>query len=214
MLRAPPKENCCAQARPRRGTSSHQERSMEKAHGYPFGLSSSTLDEAFQRAQAELRAADAAASAEANASGADECRDDDFPERWLLGHELLLAVREPIAWLLALTRRLATGDPEDTAAVDRLTAAFHSSLARDGIGVRASDALTVFGILVGALDPRVVLASATKTIADGVATILACEGAALAAEIARFAEEIPTAVYTARVPRTHSRRAARANHTR
>lgn len=183
---------------------------MEKAHVHPFGLSSA-LDEAFQRASAELRAA---ASEEANTRDADECRDDDFPERWLLGHELLLAVREPIGWALALARRLATGDPEDVAAIDRLTAAFHSWLARDGIGVLKSDALTAFGILVGALDPRVVLASATKTIADGVATILSCEGAAIAAEVARIAEEMPTTVYTVRVPRPHSRRTARANRTR
>jgi len=186
---------------------------MEKAHVDYFGLSSA-LDEAFLRAQAELHADEAAANAEEDASGADECRDDEFPERWLLGHELLLAVREPIAWLLALARRLANRDPQDVAAIDRLTAAFHSWLARDGIGVRKSDALTAFGILVGALDPRVVLASASKTFADGVATILSREGVSLATEIARFAEEIPAAIYTVRVPRTHNRRSARANRPR
>jgi len=187
---------------------------MEKAHVHSSGMSSSALDEAFQRAQARLRAPEFAASDEPHAGAADECRDDDFPERWLLGHELLLAVREPIAWVLALARRLATGDPEDLAAIDRLTAAFHSWLARDGIGVRKSDALTAFGILLGALDPRVVLASATKTIADGVATILSCEAAAIVEEIGHLADELPTAVYTVRVPRPHSRRSARANRTR
>ncbi len=186
---------------------------MQKFPAYPIGQSSSALDQAFRRAQAELRVAEAAATAEEAAAGPEEWP-DDFPERWLLGHELLLGVREPIEWLLALARRLAAGHPDDVAAIDRITAAFHSRLARDAIGVRVSDALTAFGILVAALDPRVVLESATKTIADGVATIMAAEGVSLAAEIARLAEAIPMAAQKLGLPRARGRRTARASHTR
>jgi hypothetical protein len=110
-------------------------------------------------------------------------------------------------------RRLATGDPDDVASIDRLTAAFHSRLACGGLGVRVADVLTGFGILVGALDPDVVLEAASKTITDGVATILTFEGVALAAQLERLADAMPTVVRRACAPRARSRRHARANHT-
>lgn len=184
---------------------------MQQVPSYPFGLSAHALEHAFQRARAELHAAEAAA--EATESTADEPADEPLGERLLMGHELLLAVREPIEWLLALTRRLAMGDPDDVAAIDRLTAAFHNRLACGSHGVTVADVLTAFGILVGALDPSVVVAAATKTIADGVATILTCETAALAAQLARLAEMVPTVVRRATAPRGRNRVSSRARHT-
>jgi len=186
----------------------------------PLGLSPSAthaIDEAFQRAHAELNAAAAAAAAEEAALDADVDRsdeNDDTAERLLIGDELLHIAREPLEWLLALAHRLAASDPDDVAAIDRLSAAFHSRLAGRSIGVRASDVLTTFGLLVGALDPRVVLESATKTIADGVATILTCEGAALAAQLASLAEALPATVHRVCVPRARRRRVSRTQPTR
>jgi hypothetical protein len=170
---------------------------MQKAPAYPFGISSSEIEEAFQRARARMYASDAAAAAEECASTAEEDASEPFGERLLMGHELLLAVREPIEWLLALARRLAADDPDDVAAIDRVTAAFHNRLACTSHGVTVADVLTAFGILIGALDPTVVLAAATKTIADGVVTLLTYEGAALAAQLARLAEAMPAAVQKA-----------------
>ena len=167
---------------------------MQKAPVYPFGISSSEIEEAFQRARARMYANEAAAAAEERACPAAEDVSEPFGERLLMGHELLLAVREPIEWLLALARRLAADDPDDVAAVDRLTAAFHNRLACGSHGVTVADMLTAFGIVIGALDPTVVLAAATKTIADGVVTLLTYEGASLAAQLARLAEAMPAAV--------------------
>jgi hypothetical protein len=184
---------------------------MQKVPNFPFGLSPSPLDEAFQRAHAELGASERTVATEVATSAAEDRAADDFPDRLIMGHELLLEVREPIEWLLALVRRLATGDPDDVAAIDRITAAFHSRLACGGLGVRVADMLTGFGILVGALDPGVVLEAASKTIADGVATILSYEGAVFASHLERLAEAMPAVVHRA-CPR--SRRKTRANHTR
>jgi hypothetical protein len=184
---------------------------MQKAPVHPFGLSLGALEAAFQRARAELRASEAAATADETASNADDS-EEPFGERLLMGHELLIAVREPIEWLLALVRRLATGDPDDVAAIDRVTAAFHNRLACTSHGVTVADVLTTFGILIGALDPAVVLAAASKTIADGVATVLSYEGAALAAHLERLAQALPTTVRRVCV-RTRSRHGSRARNT-
>ena len=199
---------------------------MQKVPGHPFGLSSSELEEAFERARARLhdseaaaaaedraRARDAAAAAEEAASTADDSDTEPLGERLLMGHELLLAIRDPIEWLLALARKLAAGDPDDVAAIDRLTAAFHNRLACGSHGVTVADALTAFGVLIGALDPSVVLAAATKTIADGVVTLLTYEGAALAAQFAKLTEAMPTAVRRASVPGGPRRQNTRARHT-
>jgi hypothetical protein len=199
---------------------------VQKTPVHPFSFSSSQLDEAFQRARAELRAREA--GAHGDDAGDDDDSDDpgDEParttedgvteplgERLLMGHELLLAVREPIEWLLALARRLADGDPDDAAAIDRLTAAFHNRLGRGSHGVTVADALTAFGILISALDPTVVLTAASKTIADGVVTLLACESAALAGQLARMADAMPAALRGICTPRARKQQATRAGRT-
>jgi hypothetical protein len=184
---------------------------MQKASVHPFGLSFSALEEAFQRARAELRASQAAAAE--NAGNADEEASEPFGEPLLMGHELLLAVREPIEWLLALVRRLAAGDPDDVAAIDRVTAAFHNRLGCGSHGVTVADALTAFGILIGALDPQIVLAAASKTLADGVVTVLNVEGAALVAQLEQLADALPTTVRRSCASRAHRGHRSRARHT-
>jgi hypothetical protein len=186
---------------------------MQKAPDHHFDLSFSALEEAFQRARAELRASEAAASGDENAGTPDEEASEPFGERLLMGHELLLAIREPIEWLLALIRRLAAGDPDDVASIDRVTAAFHNRLGCGSHGVTVADALTAFGILIGALDPRIVLAAAKKTITDGVVTVLNVEGSALVAQIERLAEALPTSVRRACASRARRGRGSRARHT-
>jgi hypothetical protein len=186
---------------------------MQKAPVHPFGLSSSELEDAFERARAYLHTSEAAAAAEEAASTAEDGDAEPLGERLLMGHELLLAIREPIEWLLALTRRLAAGDPDDVAAIDRLTAAFHNRLGCGSHGVTVADAITAFGILIGALDPSVVLAAATKTITDGVASLLTYEGAVFATQLARLAEAMPAAVRRVCMPRASRRRGTRAHHT-
>jgi len=188
-----------------------------------FGLPADALDAAFARAQAELRAAAGRADdgrdldEEVTKTRDGESRPSDDLEPLLDGDELLHVVRDPVEWLLSLAHRLASGDADDVAAVDRLRAAFHGRLAGRPTGVRMNDALTAFGLLVGALDPRVVLESVTKTIADGVATILSCEGAAFAAQLCGLADSFSVRpVHHARTASTPSRRrgrSSRAHHT-
>ncbi|HEU4731291.1 MAG TPA: hypothetical protein VFT22_25530 [Kofleriaceae bacterium] len=53
------------------------------------------------------------------------------------------------------------------------------------MGKHVSDALAVFGLLLGALDPGVALQVVTKTITSGAATVLdTCERAGRAAQLA------------------------------
>jgi len=183
---------------------------VQRSSSFLSFLSPGALDAAFQRAHAELNVAEAAAIAEEAALGPEPDPDDDAAERLLVGDELLHVARAPVEWLLALAHRLAAGDSDDVAALDRLNAAFHSRLAGRSIGVRGSDVLTAFGILVGALDRAVVLEAATKTIADGVATILVCEEVSLAADLANLVHAMPVAVQCVRIPR--SRRPVSASH--
>jgi hypothetical protein len=178
------------------------------------GLPMSALEDAFQRAHAHARAA--APLGGVTASPLDprprphEEDDDASGDRLLDGHELLRVAREPVEWLLALAHRLASGDADDLAAVDRLRAAFHAQLVGRPIGVRMSDALTAFGLLLGALDPGVVLQAVSRTLADGVATILTCEGAAVAAQLARLADTLPAmSVHHTCVPQRRRRGTAR-----
>jgi hypothetical protein len=91
------------------------------------------------------------------------------------GAELLGVLREPIEWLLALAQRLADADPVDTTAVERLRTAFHARLAGRAACVRKTDVLVVFGLLVGALDPSVVVRAVSNTIGDGLAAVLEAE---------------------------------------
>lgn len=185
----------------------------------PFGLSPSAFENAYQRAHgrafltAELRAGAASSLGDTPDAGDPDDAEVDA-ERALGGAELLHVVREPVEWLLTLAHRLASGDPDDVAAIDRLRAAFHARLAGRPIGVRVTDALTGFGLLVGALDPSVVLQSVTKTIADGVATMLACESAALAAQLASIADALPAMpLHRPRAPRSRRGRTSGTHHT-
>lgn len=183
---------------------------MHKSSEFHFAVTPGFLDQAIERARADLDADEAAAAAEEAASIAETPLADDFPERTLLGPELLLAVREPVEWLLALARRLASGDPDDVAAIDRLTAAFHSRLAGGGgLGVLVSDALTAFGILMGALDPSIVVESATQTVAEGVATLLAVKASGLAAQLKRLTASTQTSARGACPSRSRASRRAR-----
>jgi hypothetical protein len=170
------------------------------------GLALDALEGAFQRSHAHARAAAPhrapPTSAPHDARADPASGSDSDGERLLDGAELLRAAREPIEWLLTLAQRLAVEDADEVAAIDRLRAAFHAQLAGRPIGVRRSDVLIAFALLVGALDPAIVLPGIARTIADGVTTILTCEGVSLAAELARVAQSLPgIRVYHARVPR-------------
>ena len=204
---------------------------MQNDPQFPFlsfgltGLSPGTLEDVFHRAHAHARATAARGTAGAPTSPhgtgstptacpvshveSSEETYDAGDEPLLEGSELLRAVREPIEWLLTLAHRLAAGDAEETAAVDRLRAAFHSRLAGRSIGVRMSDVLIVFALLVGALDPDVVHEGVTRTIADGVATLLTYEGVSLAAQLARIANSLPRTIHHARTPRQRRGRTPR-----
>jgi hypothetical protein len=192
---------------------------MQNGPFSPFGSSPSAFEDAFQRAHAHTCPAAAlwgSASSVGDTPGFDVADGNAAAgaERMLGGAELLHVVREPVEWLLTLAHRLAAGDPDDVAAVDRLRATFHARLAGRPVGVRRSDALTAFGLLVGALDPSVVLQAVTKTIADGVATMLACEGAALAAHLTGLADVVPAvAVHRACGSRPQRGQTSRAHYT-
>ena len=170
----------------------------------PLALSLGALDDAFQRAHARAGGAPHAATPTAGRSvgvnpepslDVESSLDTDASdERLLDGAELLHAAREPIEWLLTLAHRLAAGDPEEVAAIDRLRSAFHARLAGRAIGVRMRDVLIAFALLVGALDRGVVVDGVARTVGDGVATVLTYEGFALATQLARLAERLPSAV--------------------
>lgn len=93
------------------------------------------------------------------------------------GAQLLRAVREPVEWLLGLARRLAGDDPVDVAAVTRVYAAFCAKLRGQRGHVRSSDLFIVLGLLLGALDPSVVVRAVADTIGDGLAAVLGEEHA-------------------------------------
>jgi hypothetical protein len=137
----------------------------------------------------------------------DESGNNDEP--LLDGAELFRAAREPIEWLLTLAHRLATGDSEEVAAVDRLRAAFHARLAGNAIGVRMSDVLIVFALLVSALDAAFVREGITRSITDGAAALLTFEGISIAAQLARIAASLPSADYHARTSRQRRGRSPR-----
>lgn len=192
---------------------------MQNGPFSPFGSPPSAFEDAFQRAHAHTCPA---AALRGSASSVADTPGSDVPdgnaaagaERMLGGAELLHVVREPVEWLLTLAHRLAAGDPDDVASVDRLRATFHARLAGRPIGVRRSDALTAFGLLVGALDPSVVLQAVTHAIADGVATMLTSEGVALAAHLTGLANVLPAvAVHRARGSRPRRGQTSRAHHT-
>lgn len=181
---------------------------MQKFPEHPSAITPGRLEEAFERIRADMHAHGGAVVPDTS----NEPDDEDFPERPVMGQELLLATREPIEWILALARRLASGDPHDVAAIDRVTAAFHSHLAGGALGVKLSDALTAFGILIGALDPAVVVESATHAVAGGVATLLAIDGSVLTAQLKRLVASTQTSTRGTCATPQRSHRRARARH--
>ena len=135
----------------------------------------SILDQAYVRARTSLTSerpptepiptpiCDAAGTAEHTA------------DQLLDGTELLRVIREPVEWILTLAHQLADGDPVDSAAIARLRAAFHARLAGRPTGIRKTDLLVVFGLLVSALDPSVVVRAVSDKIGDGIAALLGSE---------------------------------------
>lgn len=103
-------------------------------------------------------------------------RDEHSSDPFLVdGTQLLRAVREPVEWLLGLARRLAGDDPVDIAAVARVYAAFCARLRGHPARLRSSDLFIVLGLLLGALDPSVVVRAVADTIGDGLAAVLGTE---------------------------------------
>ena len=139
------------------------------------GLSKEELDQAYERARAHLMGEplptkptptpirDAAGTAE---HAADQLLDST---------QLLRVIHEPVEWILRLAHLLADGDPVDSAAIVRLRAAFHARLAGRPTGIRKTDLLVVFGLLVSALDPSVVVRAVSEKIGDGIAAVLGSE---------------------------------------
>jgi hypothetical protein len=188
------------------------------------GLSIGPLEDAFHRAHAHARAAEPRSATPHGTTphgGAgtpnacpvshteldDETGNNDEP--LLYGAELFRAAREPIEWLLTLAHRLATGDSEELAAVDRLRAAFHARLAGNAWGVRMTDVLIVFALLVSSLDATFVREGITRSITDGVATLLTFEGISIAAQLARIADSLPSNSHHARSSRHRRGRSPR-----
>ena len=170
------------------------------------------IDQAFARAMGRLaahhRPTDPGPSAGGHAHAGNctvgDCTVGDCTEEQLLdGASLLRVVREPVEWLLTLAHRLSACDPVDTAAVDRVRAAFHARLAGRPSGVRTTDLLVVFGLVVGALDPSIVLRAVSETIGDGLAAVLGSE-ASLAFHITGTADA-SAALRPGRTRTQHSR---------
>jgi hypothetical protein len=178
---------------------SHQETYVQNSnpsHNDPLPrspLPKAFIDQAYERARARLINLERA-EPDPSAGGHDHAGDrpvgdrpvgdrpvgdrlagDCSAEPLLDGAALLRVVREPVEWLLTLAHRLSACDPVDTAAVDRVRAAFQARLAGRPSGVRTTDLLVVFGLLVGALDPGIVLRAVSETIGDGLAAVLESE---------------------------------------
>lgn len=132
----------------------------------------SILDQAYARARASLGAEhppiEPAPAPIGNPAGTDERTVDQL----LDSAELLRVLREPVEWILALALQLTGGDPVDVAAVARLRAAFHARLQGRPTGIRPTDLLIVSGLLVGALDPSVVVRAVSDTLGDGLSAVL------------------------------------------
>jgi hypothetical protein len=122
---------------------------------------SAALEQAFARAVARL--ADIDPLPTGSASPNDEAPAEiPIVEQPASGAELFRILREPIEWLLSLAHRLAIDDPVDLAAVQRVRAAMLARLTGQTVGLRARDALIVFGLLVSALDPLVVIRAVSR----------------------------------------------------
>jgi hypothetical protein len=152
--------------------SSHQEMFVNRNPSQNRPSQPSFLDEAFARARARLDAERAPPDHDPTPSEDEFEADEPADDELLDGADLLRLVREPVEWILALAYRLACADPVDVAAVERLRAAFHARLAGRSAGIRKTDVLIVFGLLLGALDPTVVIRAVSDTIGDGLAAVL------------------------------------------
>jgi hypothetical protein len=135
----------------------------------------SFLDQAFARALARIDAERPPRGSAPDTSEDDDSADSAFLDPLLDGADLLAVMREPVEWVLALAYRLADAEPVDVAAVTRLSDAFHARLAGKRAGVHKTDLLIVFGLLVGALDPAVVVRAVSDTIGDGIAAVLGAD---------------------------------------
>ena len=147
---------------------------MQKSNSSPNLLPHSLLDQVYERAKQRLVAAAQQAEPEQAAMPADHDSDPDprTVEQLLSGPELCRVLREPLAWLLSLAHGLAIHDPIDLAAVQRVRAATLTRLSGRPAGLRATDLLTVFALLVGALDPSVVFSAVSDALSDGLAAVL------------------------------------------
>src|SRR4051812_16754947 len=128
MVRAPAPRTRRAFVRGQREACASQRIAMQTDPYFPFaplGLTLGALEDAFQRAHAHARSATPHRPADiataCPVSRGDSSKQLDAHDEPLLdGAELLRAVREPIEWLLTLAHRLAAGELEEVAAVDRL----------------------------------------------------------------------------------------------
>jgi hypothetical protein len=162
---------------PWRGIASRQENFVHKSSSFPESPSASQIDQAYERARQRMiasaeRAGPEPASAPAEHDAEPEPRTVEPP---LSGPELCRVLREPLAWLLSLAYGLAVHDPLDLAAVHRVRAATLARLAGQPAGFRASDVLTVFALLFGALDPAVVFDAVTGALGNSVGALLRAE---------------------------------------
>jgi len=135
----------------------------------------SKLDQAYERARARLTGERPPIVPIATPICDAEATANRTADQLLDGAELLRVIREPIEWILTLAYQLADGDPVDVAAIVRLRAAFHARLAGRPTGIRKTDLLVVFGLLVSALDPSVVVRAISDTIGDGLAAVFGSE---------------------------------------
>jgi hypothetical protein len=161
---------------------------------------SASLDQAFARAVARLTA-DLEPPPTDPAPPVNEAP-TDIPtvEQLVHGAELFRILREPIDWLLSLAHRLAIDDPVDLAAVQRVRAVMLARLMGQPVGLRARDVLIVFGLLVSALDPLVVIRALSSTLSQGLAAVLESEpvsffAAAIQDPIARRQSQLGCASY-------------------
>jgi len=152
-----------------------QNRIPSQTNSRSSGLSKEELDQAYERARAHLMGeslpTEPTPTPICNTAGPGKRTVDPL----LDGAELLRAICEPVEWVLVLAHKLAGTDSVDVAAIARLRAAFHAWLAGRPAGIRKSDLLVVFGLLVGALDPSVVVNAVSDTIGDALAEELGSE---------------------------------------
>jgi hypothetical protein len=183
----PPAKNLPRIARAWRGIASRQETYVQNSNPCQNDFPQRFIDHAFARVMERLASERQSADPDPIASGRGTHEGERTVEPLLDGADLLRVIREPVEWLLTLAHRLAASDPVDIAAVDRVRAAFHARLAGRSIGVRTTDLLIVFGLLVGALDPSVVLRTVSETLGDGLAAVLGSE-ASLAIHVSGTAD--------------------------